>query len=57
MSFLKKLFGFENKKEKDPYSKNFINKEKKSLIKNVEQFSKDKTVLKKKENFKNISFI
>jgi fused signal recognition particle receptor len=53
MSFLKKLFGFENKKEKDPYSKNFINKEKKSLIKNVEQFSKDKTVLKKKENFKN----
>ena len=53
MSFLKKLFGFENKKEKDPYSKNFSNKEKKSLIKNVEQFSKDKTVLKKKENFKN----
>ena len=53
MSFLKKLFGFENKKEKDPYSKNFINKEKKSLIKNVDQFSKDKTVLKKKENFKN----
>ena len=53
MSFLKKLFGFENKKEKDPYSKNFSNKEKKSVIKNVEQFSKDKTVLKKKENFKN----
>ena len=41
------------KKRKILTQKILVIKEKKSLIKNVEQFSKDKTVLKKKENFKN----
>ena len=51
MSFFKKLFGFENKNEKDPSSKDVISKEKDPLTKDVEQFSSDKTVLKK--NIKN----
>ena len=53
MSFFKKLFGFENKNEKDPSSKDVISKEKDPLTKDVEQFSTDKTVLKKKKNIKN----
>ena len=53
MSFFKKLFGFENKNEKDPSSKDVISKEKDPLTKDVEQFSTDKTALKKKKNIKN----
>tara|TARA_B100001094_G_scaffold221353_1_gene215408 strand:- start:12873 stop:14111 length:1239 start_codon:yes stop_codon:yes gene_type:complete len=52
MSFFKKLFGFKNKKENDLSSKDVINKEKNLLTKPVPQFSTEKTVLKKKKDFK-----
>lgn len=52
MSFFKKLFGSENKKEKDPSFKAISNK-KNSLTKDIKQFSTDKIILKKKEVIRN----